>query len=94
VPTPRGAAAEPEAEHASGASPTRGAAAKRPSADTFPASTSALERRAHDHMIAKRWRRAAADYRELLRREPASKHAAEWKKQLALAAQALQTSAR
>ena len=48
------------------------------------ASERALVRRAHEHVAAKRWREAEADYRELLRRFPNAAPAPSWKKQLEL----------
>jgi TolA-binding protein len=49
----------------------------------------ALLRRANEHVAAKRWPQAEADFRELLRRYPADARAPSWKKQLALVTQAL-----
>jgi hypothetical protein len=67
--------------------------AKRAPADDASAHTvTALLRRANEHVAAKRWPQAEADFRELLRRYPADARAPSWKKQLALVTQALRDS--
>jgi hypothetical protein len=67
--------------------------AKRAPADDASAHTvTALLRRANEHVAAKRWPQAEADFRELLRRYPADARAPSWKKQLALVTQALHDS--
>jgi hypothetical protein len=63
--------------------------ARKPAQQQAARAPDTLVRRAHDFLVAQRWQQAAADYRELLRRYPADSRAAVWKKQLALAMQAL-----
>jgi hypothetical protein len=53
-----------------------------------------LVRRAAEHVAARRWQQAAADYRELLRRYPNDLRVAAWKKQLVFATQALRGAER
>jgi hypothetical protein len=60
-----------------------------PADDAVAHSVTALLRRANEHVAAKRWPQAAADFRELLRRYPADARAPSWKKQLALVTQGL-----
>jgi len=58
------------------------------------ASESALVHRAREHFAAKRWQRAEADYRELLRRFPNDTRAPIWRKQLDSATKALHDAER
>jgi hypothetical protein len=63
-----------------------------PADDASAHSVTALLRRANEHVAAKRWPEAEADFRELLRRYPADARAPSWKKQFALVTQALRDS--
>ena len=82
-PVARKAASNAVAEPAADSEPA-------PRADsTTPRTANDLERRAREHLAARRWQLAAADYRELLRRYPNDVRVAAWKKQLAAAKRAL-----
>jgi hypothetical protein len=67
-------------------------AKRAPAEDASAHTVTALLRRANEHVAAKRWPQAEADFRELLLRYPADVRAPSWKKQLALVTQALHDS--
>jgi TolA-binding protein len=81
------AAASPSARD-SATSANRSTKPSAEAAAPAPLPAARLERRAREHIAAKRWPQAAADYRELLRRFPKDPQHAEWLKQLDLSERA------